>query len=115
MPISGNIPPMIGADYRTPGEILAALGEKLRARRISLRLDQVTAAARAGVSVRAWRALERGAGSSLDTFVRAAKATGFSERLDALIAPPAPTVSPMAMLAVASKQPQRVRRRADVI
>lgn len=100
---------MTGLDYRTPDEILASLGAKLRTRRISLGLDQVTAAARAGVSLRAWRDLEHGAGSSLDTFVRAAKATGFSERLDALIAPPAPTVSPMAMLAQQQKPAQRVR------
>lgn len=97
-------------DYRTPDEILAALGGKLRARRINLALEQSAAADRAGVSVRAWRDLEHGAGSSLDTFVRAAKALGFSERLDALIAPPAPTVSPMAMLAAQKPPAQRVRR-----
>lgn len=101
---------MKALDYRTPDEIQAAVGERLRARRISLGLEQTAAADRAGVSVRAWRNLERGAGSSLDTFVRAAKALGFSERLDALIAPPAPAVSPMAMLA-AQKPAQRVRNR----
>ena len=102
---------MMVSDYRTPEEILTALGAKMRARRISLGLEQTAAADRAGVSVRAWRDLERGAGSSLDTFVRAARALGFSESLDAVIAPPAPTVSPMAMLAARQKPAQRVRRR----
>lgn len=98
-------------DYRTPSEILTALGEKLRARRISQQLDQATAADRAGISLRAWGDLERGTGSSLDTFVRAAKVMGFSDRLDALIAPPPPTVSPMAMLKAQQKPAQRVRGR----
>jgi transcriptional regulator with XRE-family HTH domain len=98
-------------DYRTPDEIVTSLGEKVRARRIHLGLDQVTVAARAGVSPRAWRDLEHGAGSSLDTFVRAAKALGFSEGLDALIAPPKPTVSPMTMLAASAQPVQRVRRK----
>lgn len=109
--LTGAFPPLMISDYRTPDEIQIAMGAKLRARRISLGLQQTQAADRAGVSVRAWRDLERGAGSSLDTFVRAARVLGFSERLDALIAPPVPTVSPMAMLAAQKRPAQRVRER----
>lgn len=95
-------------DYRTPSELLDLLGRLVRQRRIQLNLDQAAAAARAGVSVRSWRDLELGGGSTLDTFVRAAKALSISDRLDLLV-PPTPTVSPIAMANAKRKEPQRVR------
>lgn len=95
-------------DYRTPSELLDLLGRLVRQRRIQLSLDQTAAAARAGVSVRSWRDLELGAGSSLDTFVRAAKALSISDRLDLLV-PPTPTISPIAMAKAKRNEPQRVR------
>ncbi len=99
---------MKAMDYRTPSELLAQLGRLVRQRRIQLNLDQAAAAGRAGVSVRSWRDLELGGGSSLDTFVRAAKALSISDRLDLLV-PPTPTVSPIAL--ADAKRHARVRVR----
>ncbi len=93
--------------FQTPEEIQAALGTRIRALRLNQRLTQTGLAARSGASARAIRALESGEGSSLITLIRVLKALQALSSLDSLA--PAPTISPMAMLA-GKRNPQRGSR-----
>ena len=93
--------------FKTPEEILADLGDRVRRYRLNLNRDQLQTAERAGVSVRALRSLEAGEGSQLATFIRVLKSLDALAGLDALA--PAPTVSPMAMLK-RGREPQRAGR-----
>jgi len=81
---------------RSPDEILADLGGRIKQRRLAAGLTQKTLADKAGVSRRALIELEAGTGSSLQTLARVLKAMGLAESLSALV--PVPRVSPMAML-----------------
>lgn len=81
---------------RSPDEILADLGGRIKQRRLAAGLTQKTLADKAGVSRRALIELEAGTGSSLQTLARVLKAMGLGESLSALV--PVPRVSPMAML-----------------
>lgn len=111
MPAKSTHPPDPLPRASTPEEIEAALGEKLRALRLSRDLDQAGLAARAGVSVSALRGLEAGHGSTLRTLVRVARALG-REDWFALIAPVA-TINPLTMLRHAQPR-QRAGRRSQV-
>jgi transcriptional regulator with XRE-family HTH domain len=91
----------------TPEELQQALGERLRRLRLRRDLDQLQAAAKAGISEKALRNLEAGRGSTVETLLRVLKALEGLAGLDAL-APP-PSVSPLAMLDQGGKQ-QRVSR-----
>ena len=95
----------------TPEEIEVALGEKLRALRLSRDLDQLGLAARAGVSVSALRGLEAGSGSTLRTLVSVARALG-REDWFASIAPVA-TINPLTLLRHAQPR-QRAGRRSQI-
>ena len=87
-----------------------SFGRAVRRLRLARRLTQVELAERANVSLSALKNLERGAGSSLASVVRVARALGRSEWL-ASFAPAEPAVSPMAMLRERSaSRPRRVRR-----
>ncbi len=81
---------------RSPEEIAADLGERLRAQRLSQAFTQATVADKAGVSLRALRDLEAGRGSNVLTLVRVLKALGIEQGLEAIA--PRPTISPMQML-----------------
>ena len=87
-------------------ELQSFLGDRLRALRVERRLTQEEAAAKGAVSLRALQQLEAGKGSTVETLLRALKAVGQVNTLDALA--PQPTVSPLAMLK-SNKQPSRVR------
>ncbi len=91
----------------TAGELRVLLGARMRALRLSANRDQQETALRAGISVRALRNLEGGAGSSLDTWLRVLKTLDALAGLEALA--PEPTVNPLAMLH--SQAPQRRVRR----
>ena len=93
--------------FSTPEEIQELLGERVRRLRLNRNQDQAHVAAKAGVSERALRGLEAGAGSQLITLIRVLKALEALGSLDALA--PAPSVSPMAMLG-RGKAPQRASR-----
>jgi transcriptional regulator with XRE-family HTH domain len=84
------------ADFNTPLEILGMLGERVRRIRLQANISQADLAARAHVSDRAVRMLEKGRGSSLITLVRVLKALDALSSLDALV--PVPSISPMALL-----------------
>jgi transcriptional regulator with XRE-family HTH domain len=93
--------------FRTPEELQAALGERMRKLRLSRNIDQRTAASKAGISEKALRNLEAGRGSSVETLLRTLKALDYLQGIDALA--PEVTVSPLAMLRRSSPQ-RRVRR-----
>jgi len=82
--------------YKTPDELQAVLGERLRALRLSRNFAQRELAAKAGVSLRALHNLEAGAGSTIETFLRALKGLNAADAVEALV--PQPKVSPLAML-----------------
>jgi transcriptional regulator with XRE-family HTH domain len=81
---------------RTTDEWEAHLGSQVRRARIDASLRQDELADRAGVSVGAVRGLERGAGSSLKTLIRVARALGREDWLEAFA--PAPGVEPLELL-----------------
>lgn len=77
----------------TPGEMEAALGEKLKALRLSRNLDQKTLAERAGLSVRALRSLESGQGSTVKTLLGVLRALGRQDWLNTIA--PVATINPL--------------------
>ena len=95
--------------FKTPQELLVALGERISRLRIREALTQAELASRAGVSPRALGDLERGNGSSLITYISVLKALGALSSLDALA--PVPTISPMALLRTQQKEPKRAPRK----
>jgi transcriptional regulator with XRE-family HTH domain len=93
--------------FKTPSELQAALGARLRRLRLSRNADQLTTAEKAGVSEKALRNLEAGRGSTIETLVRVLKALDALNGIE-MLAPEA-TVNPMMLLRTHSL-PQRVRR-----
>lgn len=83
-------------------------GERLKALRLSQNLDQMTLAARAGISVGTLKNLESGAGSSLKTMIAVLRILGREEWL-ATVAPIA-SINPLT-LPRAARQRQRASRR----
>ena len=79
----------------TPAEMEAALGEKLKALRLSRKLEQQTLAERAGLSVRALRSLESGQGSTLKTLVSVLRALGRQDWLNTVA--PVATINPLTL------------------
>lgn len=93
--------------FSTPQEIQEQLGDRVRRLRLNRNQDQAQVAAKAGVSERALRGLEAGAGSQLITLIRVLKALEALDSLDVLA--PEPSISPMAMLN-RGQAPQRASR-----
>lgn len=87
---------MDSSPIKSPDEILADLGERIKQRRLAGGLTQRTLADKAGVSRRAVIELEAGTGSTLQTLARVLKAMDLGDSLSALV--PVPRVSPMSML-----------------
>lgn len=86
--------------HRTPAELEAELGERLKTLRIHRNLDQATLSARAGISVRTLRNLESGAGSSLRTLIEVVRALERESWLE-LIAP-VPSINPLMLTRTAA-------------
>lgn len=78
------------------------LGEKLKRLRLNKNLDQKTLAARAGVSVRALRNLEAGAGTTVKTLMSVVRALGRESWLDTVA--PVATVNPLTLTSRASQR-----------
>ncbi len=93
--------------FRTPEELQAALGERIRKLRLSRNMDQLTTADKAGISEKALRNLEAGRGSTVETLLRTLKALDSLQGIEMLA--PDVTVNPPALLHSAKAQ-QRVRR-----
>ncbi|HEX5372855.1 MAG TPA: helix-turn-helix transcriptional regulator [Aquabacterium sp.] len=77
----------------TTEEMMVAVGEQLRALRVSRNIDQKTLAERAGVSLRALRNLEGGQGSTLHTLVCVVRALGRQDWLRTV--GPVATINPL--------------------
>jgi len=97
----------------TPGEMEAALGEKLKSLRLSRNLDQKTLAERAGLSVRALRSLEAGQGSTVKTLVGVLRALGRQDWLNTIA--PVATINPLTLTRDAQprQRASRPRRLTD--
>lgn len=80
---------------QTVQEMEFDLGEKLKRLRLNKNLDQQTLAARAGVSVRALRNLEAGAGTTVRTLLSVVRALGRESWLQTVA--PVPTINPLAL------------------
>ncbi len=88
----------------TPEEMEADLGDKLRTLRLNRNIDQKTLAEHAGISVRALRNLESGAGATVKTFVCVLRALGRQEWIN--------TVAPIAINPLALTREAKQRQRA---
>ncbi len=86
--------------HRTPQEIEAELGERLKKLRVHRNLDQTTLAARAGISVRTLRNLESGSGSSLHTLIQVIRSLGREQWFETIA--PVPTVNPLMLTRTAA-------------
>jgi len=94
----------------TVAEMEASLGEKLKLLRLNKNLEQKTLAARAGVSVRALRNLESGAGTTVKTLLSVVRALGRETWLDTVA--PVATVNPLTFTTRATPR-QRARSRGE--
>ncbi len=92
----------------TLAEQEAQLGERLRALRLNMNLDQITVAERAGISVGALKNLESGAGSTIKTLVAVLRILGREEWLSTIA--PIATINPLNMPR-ATQQRQRASRK----
>lgn len=101
--------PIMAKVNLTPGEMEAALGEKLKALRLSRNLDQKTLAERSGVSVRALRSLESGQGSTVKTLVGVLRALGRQDWLNTIA--PVATINPLALTREAQPRQRASRAR----
>ena len=77
-------------------EIVEALGQRIKARRLAENVSQAALADKAGISRRALVQLEGGQGSTLHTLVSVFKALGLEHQLNELA--PVALISPLAML-----------------
>ena len=98
---------MIDLLFKTPDELQATLGERLKRLRLNCNIDQRATAEKAGISERALRNLESGHGSTVETLLRVLKALDQLQGIDMLA--PETSVNPLALLRQ-SKVQQRVRR-----
>lgn len=94
---------------RTVEEMEVDLGEKLKRVRLNKNLDQKTLAARSGVSVRALRNLEGGAGTTVKTLLSVVRALGRETWLDTVA--PVATVNPLTLTARAEQRLRATGRR----
>jgi transcriptional regulator with XRE-family HTH domain len=94
----------------TTDELLAELGQNLRALRLDRNLDQATVAERAGVSTHALKNLEHGVGATVRTLVQVLRALEREDWLASLA--PLATINPLTMPRSAEPR-QRASRRKD--
>lgn len=91
--------------YPTIADLETQIGAAIRACRLDRNIDQATLAARAGVSLTAFKRLEAGRGSTLRTLVSVLRALSRESWLDTLA--PVATINPLTM-----PQTARPRQRA---
>ena len=99
---------MASSMSETPDEMVAAIGERLRALRLLKNIEQSTLAARAGIGVTALKHLESGKGSTLDTLVKVVRTLGREDWIAGIA--PVPTVNPLTMTRRAEPR-QRARKK----
>lgn len=91
----------------TSEAIAAALGGQLKNIRLSRNITQAQLAAKAGVTTVTIGRLEKGLGTSLDTFIRVLLALDIQQNLAALL--PDPTIRPMERISATGSERQRAR------
>ena len=89
--------------------VLAELGKRLTARRVSLRLTQAELAQQAGLGKRTVERIEAGHSAQLSSWIRLLRVLDLLPALDVLL--PQPELSPMALLDRQDRMRQRVRKR----
>ncbi|WP_121120149.1 helix-turn-helix domain-containing protein [Croceibacterium ferulae] len=94
-----------------PSEIIADLGQRIKARRLGLGYTQAAAAERAGVAYRTWRRLEGEGKASIEDLVRAAVALRCEEGV-AGVFPPVAASSMDELLRQQAAAAPKVRQRA---
>ena len=72
---------------KTPQEIIFALGQAIRSRRIGYQLSQEEAAGRAGMSLSTWKRMEANGPSSVEHIINAAITLRCEEELSQLFPP----------------------------
>lgn len=95
--------------YLTADELQVALGESIKALRLDLNLDQRTLAERAGLSVRAVKNLEGGAGATVKSLVCIVRQLGREDWL--MTVAPVATINPLTMPRSARPRKRASRRR----
>jgi transcriptional regulator with XRE-family HTH domain len=81
--------------YATVADLEAKLGGKLRLLRLDRNIEQITLAARAGVSLNALKRLELGRGSTTHTLLSVLRALGREGWLETIA--PVATINPLTM------------------
>ncbi len=94
-------------------EILATLGQRLRAQRLAQELPQRELAHMAGLSLGALRKLEGSGQSSLETLVRVVQALGLSSELDDVFVLKRQSIAQMERAEAASQRQRAPRRRGS--
>ncbi|NOX28980.1 MAG: helix-turn-helix transcriptional regulator [Actinobacteria bacterium] len=93
---------------RNDRQIMASLGQRIRAARLNRNLTQAEMATRSGIVRQTVAAIEGGNDVSLTTLVAVLRVLGLTDRIDSLV--PEQVDSPMARLQNTSKPRQRARR-----
>lgn len=96
---------------QTTAEMEATLGVNLRALRLERNIDQKTLAERAGISLRALKNLEGGAGSTLKSLVSVLRALGREGWLNAVA--PVATINPLTLTRKAEPRQRASRRKTQ--
>jgi transcriptional regulator with XRE-family HTH domain len=99
---------MSDMQFKSPQELQAELGRRMRQLRLSRNIDQRAAAEKAGIARAALQNLEAGRGSSVQTLLRILKALNYLEGIEILA--PQPTINPLTLLKTKTP-PQRARHR----
>ncbi len=100
---------MVDVYSTTDDAVLQELGERLSLLRLNRGLTQAELAKEAGLSKRTVERIEAGGSTQTSSLLRALRALGLLQNIDALIPPPAP--NPMDLLKLHSKQRQRASSR----
>lgn len=103
---------MLDFAFSTTDEIIAALGLRLKAVRLSQSLTQADLAERAGVSVGTVKSLEKTGQSSMASLVRVVQALGLTDQLQSLFVLKVQSIAEMEQAQLAQRQ--RAPRKARV-
>lgn len=93
-------------ELHTTDELVASLGEQIRAERLRKNMTMQALARASGISVQTLRSLEEGSGGRVESLIRVSRALGRTSWLESFRPPVA--ISPMQML-----KGKRVRLRAS--
>lgn len=97
----------IDFELATSDQIEQALCARLERIRLSLNVTQAQLAEEAGISRKTVGRLERGEGTSLDTFIRVLRVLGIERNIEAVL--PDPSVRPVERIGSTQRERQRAR------